>query len=268
MDKQDIKAYFALIKAAIMGRMEYRATFIMFLFTLIGFYGSQIAVIVFMLERFKKIGGWEPGQIAFLYCLLVFAQGVVAVFFSGMLEFSDFVKQGTFDRVMLRPLSPLLQVLCQRFELAGVANLILGIAGLIVASSMITIDWNLFSVVFLLLSVCGGALILAAVRIIVAAVAFVSVSNEGLQHLVVFSSREFLMYPVEIFTKPVRFLLTFLFPIAFINFYPAHFFLHKEATVMYHPILIYITFPVGVLMMILALISWRMGVNRYASAGG
>ena len=247
--------------------MEYRGSFIMYIFTVLGFYAAQIAVIVLMLHRFKHIGDWSQGEIAFLYCLLVMSQGLVSTVFSGLLNFSEFVREGTFDRVLLRPLSALLQILAMRFEPAGIAHFLMGIAALIAANLLMDLQWSFQSAFFLLLVIVGGALILGAIRIIIAGVAFFTISNAGLQHLVVFSSREFLLYPISIYLKPVQFFLTYLFPLAFINFYPAHFFLNKNDNGLFNPIFVYLTFPVGVGLLLLSLIWWRFAVRHYSSTG-
>ena len=75
------------------------------------------------------------------------------------------------------------------------------------------------------------------------------------------------MYPVHIYSFPVRVLLTFIFPIAFVNFYPAHFFLERQSETLFHPMLSYLSFPIGLTVLFLSLIFWRFGVNRYSSTG-
>lgn len=265
--RDEVNSYWRLALASVMGRMEYRGSFIVFVLTLLGFYGAQIAVIALMLDKFKAIGGWSTGDIAFLYGLLVLAQGLTAAITSGMIDFSEFVREGTFDRVLLRPLSPLGQILAMRFDPAGTAHFALGLAALVVASQLTEIAWSFQVVVLLFVTVIGGAMILSAVRIFIGAVAFFTVSNQGLQHLVVFSAREFLLYPVDIYNRPVRVLLTFLFPVAFINFYPAHLFLDRTTESLFHPYFIYLTFPVGVLTLLIALGFWRFAVSKYSSTG-
>lgn len=263
----DLRVYGAMLRAALQSRMQYRGSFIAYIVTVLGFYAAQIAVIGVMLNRFQSIGGWRPGEIAFLYSLLVLAQGLVSTVGSGLVDFATVVRDGTFDRTLLRPLSSLVQILVMRFEPAGTAHVIMGIAALITANSLIEIPWSPVTVAFLLAAVLGGAMILMAIRIAVAAVAFFTVSNAGLQHLVVFSSREFLLYPVDIYSRPVRFLLTFFFPIAFVNFYPAHIFLARGENTLFHPLFIYMTLPVGVGMLALGVWFWRFAVRNYTSTG-
>jgi ABC-2 type transport system permease protein len=266
--RDELKSYGRMMRAAVMGRMEYRGSFIVFIVTLLGFYGAQIAVIGLMLQRFERIGGWGAGDIAFLYGLLVLAQGLTAAVTAGMIDFSEFVREGTFDRVLLRPLSPLGQILAMRFDPAGVAHLALGVAAMAVATNLLEgFVWSFQIFALLTLTVIGGALILSAIRIIIGAVAFFTVSNQGLQHLVVFSAREFLLYPVDIYNRPVRVLLTFLFPVAFINFYPAHLFLDRTTESLFHPNFIYLTIPVGIITMLVALAFWNFAVSKYSSTG-
>ena len=265
--RSDMRSYMAILRAAVQSKMEYRGSFVAYIFTLIGFYGAQVSVIALMLNRFKQMGGWQPGEVAFLYSMLLLCNGVVSAVFSGMTEFSELVREGTFDRVMLRPLSELGQILAMKFEPGGVAHLILGFAALAVADNMIDLDWTPLKAIFLVGSILGGVFILAGIRIIIAAVSFFAIKNQGLQHLLVFSAREFLMYPVHIYSFPVRVLLTFIFPIAFVNFYPAHFFLERQSETLFHPMLSYLSFPIGLTVLFLSLIFWRFGVNRYSSTG-
>ncbi|MBE7438104.1 MAG: ABC-2 family transporter protein [Spirochaetales bacterium] len=259
--------YGKMILAAIASRMEYRGSFIVFILTLVGFYAAQVAVIGVMIYRFKSIGGWTAGEIAFLYALLVLSQGIVAMLFAGLIDFSTYVREGSFDRVLLRPLSPMLQILCLQFDPAGITHLSLGVIALVIANGMLDLAWSFSFVFYMFLSITGGALILAAIRIMVAATAFFTVSNQGLQHLFVFSSREFLLYPVSIYARPVQYMLTFIMPIAFVNFYPAHLFLGRDASTLIHPAFIYLTFPTGILMMGIAFLFWRAGTRAYSSTG-
>jgi len=260
--------YLKLATASVKSRMEYRASFIIFLFTLVSFYAAQVATVGVVITRFKTIGGWSIGEMAFLYSLLILSQGIVSCFFSGLIDFGSYVRLGTYDRILLRPLSPLGQVIMGGFELTGFAHLILGLITFFVADSMISIEWD-FNKIFVLISViAGGSMILAGIRIIIGAVAFYAVNNNSLVHLFVFSSREFLLYPLNIYSTSVKFLLTFIIPLGFINFYPAHYFLNKSGPGLFHPYFAFLPFPVGVIIMILSLWFWRHGQKAYESAGG
>ncbi len=260
--------YLRIATASIKSRMEYRASFVIFLFTLLTFYAAQISTIGIVITRFKTIGGWSMGEMAFLYSLLILSQGIVTFIFSGILDFSTYVRDGTFDRFLVRPLSPLSQVIMGGFEITGFAHIILGFLTFVMANSLIEVQWNFINGVVFLAVVVGGALILGSIRIIIAAIAFYAVNTNSLVHLFVFSSREFLLYPLNIYSGGLKFLLTFIVPLAFINFYPAHYFLNKSGENLFHPMFVFGTLPIGIVMMLFALWFWKKGQNAYESAGG
>ncbi len=265
---EKIYIYVRLATASIKSRMEYRVSFIIFMITLTLFYMAQVLTIGVVITRFKTIGGWSMGEMAFLYSLLILSQGLVASIFSGLIDFSTQVRDGNYDRTLVRPLSPLVQVIMNGFEISGIAHIILGIASFLVANSFLDIRWGFENGLIFILVVLGGSLILAGIRIIIAAIAFWAVNNSSLVHLFVYSSREFLLYPLNIYSGGVRLLLTFLIPLGFINFYPAHYFLGKSTGNLFHPYFIFATFPIGLFIYGVSLIIWRYGQDAYESAGG
>ncbi|MBP9886999.1 MAG: ABC-2 family transporter protein [Leptospiraceae bacterium] len=265
---ETIYIYLRIATASIKSRMEYRASFLIFLFTLLTFYAAQISTIGIVITRFKTIGGWSMGEMAFLYSLLILSQGIVTFIFSGILEFSNHVREGTFDRFLVRPLHPLLQVIMGGFEITGFAHIILGFLTFFMANSLIEVHWNLANAFVFVAVVIGGALILGSIRIIIAAIAFYAVNTNSLVHLFVFSSREFLLYPLNIYSSGLKFLLTFIVPLAFINFYPAHYFLNKSGENLFHPMFVFGTLPIGIVMILFSLWFWHKGQNAYESAGG
>jgi ABC-2 type transport system permease protein len=260
--------YLRLATASIKSRMEYRASFMIFMGTIIVFYIAQVLTIGVVISRFRNIGGWSMGEMAFLYSLLVLSQGIVSSVFSGLLDFSTIVRDGSFDRFMIRPLSTLGQVIMTGFEITGLAHIVLGIAAVVLANSMIEIHWTWEKMLMLVFVILGGSCILAGIRVLIAAVAFKAINNQSLVHLFVFSSKEFLLYPMNIYSSGVKILLTFVLPLGFINFYPAHYFLDKSGEGLFHPYFIFATFPVGVITFLFSLWIWKLGKTAYESAGG
>ncbi len=265
---EKFKIYIKIATASIKSRMEYRASFIIFLFTLVCYYTAQVLTIGVVITRFKSIGGWSMGEMAFLYSLLILSSGIVTFVFSGILEFGELVRSGNFDRFMVRPLPPLAQVVFGGFEITGIAHIILGFITFLIANSYTNIQWDAEKIVHFVIVVFGGSFILSSVRIIIAAIAFYAVNTNSMVHLFVFSSREFLLYPINIYSTGMKILLTFIIPLAFVNFYPAHLFLNKSGATLFHPLMIYGTFPIGVFMLMFAFYLWKKGMNAYESAGG
>ena len=264
---KSLKIYFLLALASIRARMEYKASFFFYIFAIIFFYIGQLGLLFIIIMRFKSINGWTLGEIAFLYGLLTFAQGFATMFFSSMNNFDSMLVKGEFDRLLVRPLSPMGQVIFSKFEAATFAHFLLSIPALYYGSVYAGIEWTFYKAMFFPLAVAGAVLIHAAIRIFVSTVAFWTLRNASLVHTVVFSSKEFIVYPINIYNSGVQIFLTFIFPIAFINFYPAHYFLDKSGEFLLHPSLQLMTPVVGAVLFAASLAAWRSGINHYQSAG-
>jgi len=74
---------------------------------------------------------------------------------------------------------------------------------------------------------------------------------------------EFAKYPATIFKGFIKFLITWIIPMAFVGFYPALFFLRPQEG----NILMYATPMIGIVMFIVAYQIWKFGVNRYSGTG-
>jgi len=262
-----LRIYLKIAVASIKSRMEYRASFTVFLFTLIMFYSAQALTISVIVYRFKTIGGWSVGEIAFLYSILILSMGIVSSVFSGLIEFYTHIREGTYDRILLRPLSPLGQVVMGGFEISGIVHLVLGFTAFWIANQFQHVEWNLLNISVFSVVILGGAMILASIRIMIASIAFYAVNNSSLVHLFVFSTREFMLYPMNIYSTGLKFILTFVLPLGFINYYPAHYFLNKSSADLFHPWMTFGTFPVGVMMLAISLVMWKIGGRSYESAG-
>lgn len=259
--------YWRLALASIRARIEYRASFLFFIFSITLFYVAQVGLLLVVLARFDNIHGWSAGEMAFMYGLLTFSQGITTLFFNALTNFDQTLIKGEFDRVLVRPLSPLGQVICSRFELTTLVHFILGGVALHLGAKYSGIVWDAQKLLYLPLVLMGGVFIQSAVRLFVTAVAFWTLRNAALVHTVVFSSREFVIYPVSVYNWGVQFFLTFIFPMAFVNFYPSQYFLDKSGENLFHPVLSVLTPLVGTVMFALSIYAWKKGVDHYQSSG-
>lgn len=259
--------YLKLIVAAIKSKMEYKVTFGFLIFAIIVFYMGQLGIILVIMNKFKSINGWTLGEMAFLYGLLVFSQGISFLVFNSLNHFEQFIVRGEFDRVLTRPLNPLIQVLCSGLEVSSLAHFIIGVTAIIFGSISAGLEWSFWKLIFLAMVIGGAVLILGGIRIIISAVAFWTIRNRALVHIFVYSSKEFILYPISIYNPWVQWFLTFIFPLAFVNFYPAGYFLNKSDQFMFHPILQFMTPVVGIILFSFSLLLWRLGINRYQSTG-
>jgi ABC-2 type transport system permease protein len=114
----------------------------------------------------------------------------------------------------------------------------------------------------------GGALIDFGINLSIATIAFWVVRIDALRWVAMSLEQDFTRYPISIYTRGVRLVLTFVFPFAFMNYFPASFLLNKAGgTLALSPVAGLLTPAVGAIWFLAAYAFWRVGVNRYAGTG-
>lgn len=247
--------------------LEYRENFLIwFLFTFI-YHGTALAALWIILARFPSMNGWSFRDMAFLYALWMLAHALHNTFFSTVSDVPDHIREGEFDRLLVRPLDTLFQVIATPGQVFP-DELVLAIATFVVATIYSGVHVTPVFVVFIPLIAIGGALIDLGLNLIISTTAFWFVKVDALRWIFVQLEQEFTRYPITIYTRGVRVLLTFVFPFAFMNYFPARYFLHKGMTGFGLPPVAGLLTPViGVAFVALAYAFWRFGLNRYQGVG-
>jgi len=260
-----MKRYFNLIRKSIQIQLEYRMSFFISILSMGLYYIVQFSIVGFTVMKFHDLNGWKIEEIAFLYSFVLVAQGINTMIFGPLVRFDEVIRKGEWDYLLTRPMKPLVTLLCMQFDPSAVVHFFLGIGFFFYAASQMGLELDFWKMLIVLQVWVGGAMVMASIRIIIASVAFYAVSIESLVHFFVYSSKEFILYPINIYKNPIPFVLTFIFPIAFINYYPSHIFLHKEN--LFFDGLRYFSFPVGLVLFVISLYLFRLGGRSYHSTG-
>lgn len=262
-----LRLYLRFARVHIKSRMEYKLSFISLVASVVVMYLVNLLLIWVMLHRFGDINDWNFAQVAFLYSLALLSYGLYAMIFSQMRDVDRLVIRGDFDRFLVRPLNPFFQILANRFDLLTTAHLSFSITVFVVASRVVGIGWNLSKAIFLVLTLFGGILIQASLCVLVATLSFWILKTFSLYEMIVYTPRNFVWYPISIYNRAVQFILTFIIPYAFVNYYPATLFLEKLESTLFSNYFCYLCPLVGLAFFCLVYLFWRFGVNHYQSTG-
>ena len=247
--------------------LEYRANFFMwFGFTLV-YHGTAIAALYVTLRQFPSMNGWDFREMAFLYGLWMLGHEIHNAFFFTVVSVPEYVREGRFDRFLVRPQDTLFQTLTvpQQIWPDGLA-LAMCFFVFAVRFSGVQVDWAF--VIFVPLVVIGGALIDLGISLAVATASFWFIRIDTLRWVVMSLEQEFTRYPISIYTRSVRFILAFVFPFAFMNYFPATYFLHKAETgLSLAPQVGLLTPLIGLAWVSAAYAFWRVGLNHYQGTG-
>lgn len=250
-----------------MTALEYRANFVVwFGFTFV-YHATALAALWVVLKEFPEMNGWRFPEMAFLYSLWMLAHALNNTLFLTVGDIPEHVREGEIDRLLVRPLNALFQVITTPQQIFP-DELLLAIVIFALATSWASPIIDVYFVVFVPLVVIGGALIDFAVNLLIATCAFWFVKVDALRWIAFQLEQEFTRYPISIYTKGVRLVLTFLLPYAFMNYFPATFFLDKSEDALHFPPQIGLLTPlIGLVCFAIAYAFWRAGLNRYEGVG-
>ncbi len=259
-----MKIYFKYLKILIKKELQYRTSFILlavgqFFVPFIIFVGIYLLFL-----RFPNVGGWSLYEVALTYAIIHIAFSISECFGRGFDVFSTNIKSGTFDRILLRPRSTILQVFGTRFEFSRIGRLLQAIIVLIYAIYHLNIDWSIMKTITLMFMIISGIIIFIGIFMIGATFAFWTI--EGLEVINIFSDggRAMAQYPLTIYNKFIRKFFTFVIPLGTVNYLPLMFVLDKVNENKF----IYMLTPLlGILFIIPCITIWNHGVKHYKSTG-
>jgi ABC-2 type transport system permease protein len=261
------RLYVSLMGAGLRGQLEYRANFVIWIVTGLVYQMTGFVFIWVVLTRFEAIAGWTLGDVAFLYGLRLLGHGVYMLVFGRLIFIEHLVRDGLFDRFMVRPLPVILQVMTREFPVNALGDFGGGLILFIAANSLVGVEWSAPAVVFLVLTVIGAALIETGIALAITAFNFRFLSTRGLVRIVDDIFSNFANYPIRIFGGLLQFLLTFALPVAFIAYLPATVLLGRTGELAVHPLFAYVAPLVGVLVFSLAYAFWKGELRHYQSSG-
>jgi len=244
-------------------RLEYRADF--FASVIASFLGTaaSFGFLLIVFSRVPAVRGWRFEEMVFLYGFSLVPLGLFNVLSWNLYLFADrYLIEGRFDRVLLRPVSSVFQVLFESFRLESVQETVTGLVAVVWASRRLGLSFGPFEILLFALWAACGAVIYLSIFIGLTATSFWIEDRIGISPPV-FNLMQFGRYPLTIYDAWVRFALSFVIPFAFASFYPTARFLGREeflAEFWAVPL-------VAAIALFLALSLWKSGVARYHSTG-
>jgi ABC-2 type transport system permease protein len=253
--------------ASVRSELQYRANFIIMVLMGVVYQCTGFAFIWVVLARFQAIAGWTLGEVAFLYGLRLVTHALNGAITGGLYTLERQVRQGDFDRYLVRPTPPLLQLLSHRVHISILGDLLGGLALFAAASSLVAVDWTALALLYLALAIVGGALVEMALRVLVSALAFRLLSASTFLFLLDTLFSNFANYPLKMFGSVLEFLLTFGVPLAFMAYFPTTVLLGRTNELRVSPILAYGAPLAGVIWLALALLVFQREMRHYQSSG-
>lgn len=228
----------------------------------------NLVAIYLLFTRFSHLQNWNIKELFFLYSFLFLSYSLVTFLFAGIRDFESIVYEGEFDRYLLRPLGALFQVISSRADYAATfGHGMIGVLLFLVSANAVGVPWNAANLLFLLFTIAGGVMIQASLFMIASTFSFWTVRTTNIRNILFFNTRKFAGYPVSIYPMVIKITVIYVIPFAFVNYFPALYFLHKPDAQNYPPAIYFLTPVVGLAMLFVSCLFWRAGIDNYTSVG-
>ena len=261
--RRNVWLYRRSLGAHLRSTLEYEADFwIMSVAAVV----SQGVGVVFLWAIFRSvpdINGWQFWDIVFIYSLVAIGEGISVLFGQGIWSLSVIVNFGEFDTLLVRPFSPLLQVMSSQIGMNGLGNVALGGALFVASITHIDVAWTPGVVAMAVVLLISAPLVKVGLNIVTNCAAFWLRTPWSMFAFAMHSFGELARYPITIYGPAIRLALTVVLPYAFMSFYPATSITSRGSV----PWIGYLTPLVAVYCLYLGVLVFRRGMARYESAG-
>lgn len=266
--KKYLSLYFLFAKQTVRQELIYRASFLTGVIGQWLSYGATFITLYIMTNYFGNLGGWKPEEVTFLYAfnLLSYALGA-CVFFTPCTSLPTKIRTGEFDAALTKPVSPFLHEIFNGFNFGYIGHTILSIIVLILSIFQLDHFISLLNIVLFVILLFSSAILQAAILIFVSSFSFLTLNENPIMGRLLGNIKRFIEYPITIYNFAIQILLTFVFPIAFINFYPATILLKAPGSSCCPQWIGYLTPLVGVFIFSLSIKFWNGCLSKYQSSG-
>ena len=256
-----------LVRARIRADWQYRTSFFLFLLGQMLASGLDLAAIAVIFGQVDSLAGWSGAEVALLYGISATAFGIADVVISQVENVDLHVREGTFDTILLRPISPLLQLSGSGFALRRLGRPIQPIVVTAIALTIVDVDWSPAAAVMLALALVCGVVIFGAIWVLTNTIVFWTVDARESANAFTYGGVTLSEYPIDVFSSWLRRLVLFVVPLAFTAYLPVAWLLDKPAPDGLSVDLAWATPLVAAAAVLAARLAWTQGIRAYRSTG-
>ncbi len=243
-------------------RLTYRSDFWVELISDLVFQGMNLLFIVVVFRHTPLLGGYTLDETIFIYGYFMVPYGLFNCFFN-LWGFSErYIVKGEMDRVLTRPAHNLFQLVLENMDPPSLFGSVTGVAIMLYAWLRLDNGWSWSDPLVFALLVLGSTMIYGGIYVALTSISFYTDAPTGILPLM-WNIQNYGRYPVDIYNKAIKIVLTWVLPFAFVGFYPAAYFLDRE----HLGRMALLTPLVGAVVLAAGLAAWNAGVKRYRGAG-
>jgi ABC-2 type transport system permease protein len=262
-----LRVYRVLAGARMRSDLQYRLSFALFTLGQFTITALDFVGVLIVFSNVHSLKGWSIGEVMFLYGLGNFAFALADVFVSAVENVQFHVREGSLDRFLLRPASPLVQVIADQFSLRRVGKMAEGLLILSLGCGAASIHWTAARAAMFVVALVSGATIFGSMWVLTSCVCFWWVDAREAANAVTYGGSFLVQYPLAVYGDVLRRVLAFIVPMAFANYFPAVYILGRTDRLGAPTWIQFASPAVAAAVALLASGMWRVGVRHYRGTG-
>ena len=259
--------YWTLLRATLAGQTAYRASFALELA------GSGLVIMVDFIEvlaiftQVPSVAGFSFAEVFLLFGLASVGFALADLVIGAADGLSRHVRQGTFEVLLLRPLSALAQLAVQEVQLRRAGRLAVAVASLAIGLWNVDIDWTPARAGLLVLAPLSAAVLFGSFFVLSGASAFWLVDGSEVGNALSYGSGYLSQWPVAVLGPVLGRFFTFVVPAAFTAYLPVVAILGRDEPLGLPSWLPWLTPLAAAWSAAAAGLTWRAGVRHYVGTG-
>ncbi len=227
--------------------------------------GLDFVGLWLMFAHLHTLGGFTLLQIALLYGASGVGLRVADLLIGSVEQIGVHVRTGRLDQMLTKPVPLLVQICADNFSIRRFGQI--GQAVIVFAVGCSGVDWTPARILVAVSMVVSSGVIFFGLFVAFSCVQFWTTDSSEFANAFTYGGNTITQYPLAIYPQELTKGLTFLLPIAFVNWYPCLYLLGRPDPFGLPGGLRFCS-PVAALVVLAgALLAWRYGVRHYTSTG-
>ncbi len=227
----------------------------------------DLAGILLMFAHAPVIAGFTGVEVVFLYGTSVLSFAIADLLLGTTERLGLHIRRGSLDAMLVRPVSPLIQVATEDFSPRRLGKLLPGAAVLAVVLPRLGAPWDAGRIAMVPLMVLCGIGIFAGLWVLTASLHFALIEGHAATKSVTHGGAFLTQYPMSVFARDFVRGVTFVVPLAFVNWQPALYVLDRPDPLGLPSWLRFASPVAAVLVCAAAALAWWAGLRHYRSTG-
>ena len=248
-------------RIGILNELAYRTNFYVQILSSLMSLGTAIAGLLVVFGHTDSLGDWTSNDILALLGVYMLVSGAIRLVIQpSMQQMMEDVRQGTLDYTLTKPEDAQFLISISQIRIWKMVDIVLGLLVLGVALSRRGVDIGIYeTIAFGFVLLCGGVIIYSF-WLILATLSFWFIRVENI--LVIFETMvQAGRWPIGIYPHWLKFILTFIVPIAFAITVPA-----EALTGRLTVDTLALDLGIAVGMLVVSRLFWKVGLRNYSGA--